>query len=558
MVRSTKSSPNENPAFVPSPRWLSESPARPGILRHVDSVAGHTTSSQGSLDSSQNVWSSAPPAPANLHQESAATFNVDPGIPSTAGSTDAGSPDDGSIKQEPLREKPFVGGLVTGIKKALRNSLRDRMKSRQMEPPLPMYAQPSQSRDSGYGGSISQLNPLPLQGYDDFRSSSSSSHTSHDSFARAPSETIPGHLPMDPKLYDETNIVGPQQIFSPEAMDSPVSAEPEYGSDYVGMAPGTLESDSSLKTYIRRVSKLVHDISTLPWVATERVTVDYYPEHSKWLDELQHHPSLAWSNENDSSFDYLQNHSGSLKIDGSVSSEMWTPDGNPMILHHQISYEGMDLGDEFGERYDQDEQRPVYDSPYPENASQSPPDTIVSRPYSTADPTLQAWPDSGPHTPRPYPHDETWASATSQVQHPPVRLWQTVSANPTPQQRISPGQLTPYSPQPRPLSQPTSHRTAHSTSSRVRRQAPLPAIPHSPSALPSEGGEWQEYPHEMGGYVPYEFAEHYYGDKYGPGVHVARPPLPGAPSPLLTSRTASLLQQQPQGVSPSPRISSLA
>ena len=30
----------------------------------------------------------------------------------------------------------------------------------------------------------------------------------------------------------------------------------------------------------------------------------------------------------------------------------------------------------------------------------------------------------------------------------------------------------------------------------------------------------------MGGYAPYELAEHYYGEKYGPGVHAARPPLP--------------------------------
>lgn len=242
-----------------------------------------------------------------------------------------------------------------------------------MEPPLPMYAQSSQFRDPGYAGSISQKHPPPPQGYDNFRSSS---HTSHDSFARAPSETLLGH---PPKVYDETNIVAPQQIFFPEAMDSPISAEPQYSSDYIGMAPGALEIDI-LKTYIRRVSKLIHDISTLPWIATERVTVDYYPEHSKRCDELERHPAPAWSNENDSSFDYLQNHSGSLKIDGSVLSEMWTPDGNPMNPHHQISYEGMDLGEEFGERYNQDEQ---------------------------------------------YLHDETWVGATSQVQYPPVGLWQT-------------------------------------------------------------------------------------------------------------------------------------
>jgi len=301
MVPSTKSPPNENPAFVPSPRWLSESPARPGSLPHVDSVTGHTTCSQRSLGPSRNLWSPAPPAPANLHQENAAVFNADPGIPSTAGPTDAESSDGGSIKQELLQENRFVGGLVTGIKKALRNSLRDQVKTRQMEPPLPMYAQPSQFRDSGYAGSTSQLNPRPSQNYDDFRSSSSLSRTAHYSFARTPSETLLGHPPLVPKLYDETNIVAPQQIFSPEAMDSPVSAEPEYGSDYIGIAPDALENDSSLKTYIRRVSKLVHDISTLPWVATERVTVDYYPEHSTWHEKLQRHPASAWPNENDSS-----------------------------------------------------------------------------------------------------------------------------------------------------------------------------------------------------------------------------------------------------------------
>ena len=318
MVPSTKSSPNENPAFVLSPRWHFESPARPGSLPLVDSVAGHTTSSQRSLDPSQNLWSPAPPAPANLHQESAAVFNVDLGLASRAGPTDAESSDGGSIKQDLLQETHFVGGLVTGIKKALQNSLRDRMKTRQMEPPLPMYAQPSQFRDSGYASSTSQLNPRPPQGYDGFRSSSSLSRTSHYSFARPPPETLLSHPPLDPKLYGETNIVSPQKIFSPEAMDSPVSAEPKYGSDYVGMAPDALESDSSLKTYIRRVSKLVYDISTLPWVATERVTVDYYPEHSTWHEKPQRHPAPARSNENDSSFDYLQNHSGSVKIDGSV------------------------------------------------------------------------------------------------------------------------------------------------------------------------------------------------------------------------------------------------
>jgi hypothetical protein len=523
-------SPNKNPVFVPSPRWLSESPARPGTLTHVDSAENRTPSSQRSRVRSQPLLSPAPPPPANLYEGNAATFNVDPGVPflATAGPTDAGSSDGGSIKEGDNR---FVGGFVTGIKKAVRNSLK---RSQRTEPTLPLYGQPPQFRDSGYAGSTSQLNPPPpIVPQKDIRSSS------YDPPARPPSETVLGHPPHNPKLHDQTTVIDNQHIFPPEPMGSPVSAEISYDSSYIGMAPPRPESDTSLISYIKRASKLVSHISTLPWVAPERVTVDYYPERTKRCDEPQRHPAIVWSHQNFSVYGHSQNHPG-LVLDSS-GSEMSSPIENFMPPRRRTRYEDMDLDDESGE-YDPNEQ-PTYYSPHHRHGNRPPPEPISHSPL--------AWPDRDQYTPRPFPYDETWASATSQVQHPPAGLGQPVSTNvyttPPRQPSLRPAQ------QPRPPSQPTSHRSAHVTPSQTRLHPPTPSM-HTPrSAPPSDGGAWQEYPREMGGYVPYEFAEHYYGDRYGPGVHAARPPLPGAPSPAVTSTTSFRYQQPPIPVS-SPRV----
>jgi len=271
--------------------------AHPKFLMHVDST-GESTPSHRSLapSSHQLLRSPAPPPPANLYEGGAAAFNVDPGIPflATAGPTEAGSSDGGSIKEESPREMRFVGGFVTGIKKAVRNSLRDRMRSQQAGPPLPMRAQPPQFRDSGYARSASQLYPpppiAPSQVNVDY-------HASHHAPARPPSETFLGHHPHQHKHNDETTVTWNQQIFSPEVMPSPISAESEYASDYA-MLPDFPPSENSLKSYIRRASKLVHDISTLPWVETERITADYYP--GKRRDKASRHPAFTWGSHSDS------------------------------------------------------------------------------------------------------------------------------------------------------------------------------------------------------------------------------------------------------------------
>ena len=121
---------------------------------------------------------------------------------------------------ESPQDKRFVGGFVTGITRAVRNSLK---RSQRTEPPLPQYAQPPQLRDSGYAGSTSQLNPPPPTAPpQDFRSPSS---PTHESPARPPSETVLGHPPPNPKLHDQTTVITPQKISPPEPMGSPVPAE---------------------------------------------------------------------------------------------------------------------------------------------------------------------------------------------------------------------------------------------------------------------------------------------------------------------------------------------
>ena len=508
-------SPNKNPAFVPSPRWLSESPARPGTLTHVEQ---RTPSSQKSRDRSQELRSPIPPPPANLYEGGAAAFNVDPGIPflATAGPTEAGSSEGGSIKEESPQDKRFVGGFVTGIKRAVRNSLK-----RRTEPRLPLYAQPPQFRDSGYAGSTSQLNPPPpIAPPQHFRSSSS---PSYDSPARPVTETILAHPPPNPKLHDQSTVTENHRILSPGPMDSPHSAKLEFDPGYRAKNPPPAPSETSLRSYLRRASQLVSDISTLPWVSPDRVTVDYYPERTKRRDEPQRHPAIIWTHQNLSVHEYLHSHPGGLDLD-STGSEMSIPIEDFMSPRGRTSYEDMDLDDEF-------DQEPTFYSPrrpgYITRTPQGPP---------PAHHITHAPSDRDQYTPRPFPLDETWAGATSQVQHPPIGLWQTVSTT-------SPRH-------PPPPSRPTSHRPPHTNPNPPPRSAP-PSEGGGGGSSGGGGGTWQQYPREMGGYVPYEFAEHYYGDKYGPGVHAARPPLPGAPSPAFTS-TASSRQQQQQPKQPIP------
>ncbi|KAF8956471.1 hypothetical protein BDZ97DRAFT_1851689 [Flammula alnicola] len=509
----------ENPPFVPSPRWLSESPARTasqGTPSTSINYAGQPFSPPTHAPSfSRELKSPIPPPPANLYQGNASAFNVDPGIPflATAGPTDGGSSHTGSVRDESPREKNFVGGFVTGIKKAVRRSLRESAKDRPAQTDI--YTQPPQFRDSGYGSSTPQLvapPPIPPASFPGYYQRPPSSHRAHDS-PRAPSETLLGDHEGEKGERGDNTVVGHQEIRSPEAIMSPVSADPEFGSDYAQMeAPTPPPSDVSLNTYLQRARKFVQGVSNLPWVAKERVTADYYPERTRRRDEPKHHPAIAWHSQNYSRTNYrLSVGTPAPDSDAGTYSENSTPVANLLITPQRGSYAAMNLDEEF------------------EN------------------PNTPLPPQLGEFTPRTF-----WDTASRRR---PCRAMgggdlhgePSSYGNPTYTSPRTPAQRRRGTSQPAAYTPPTPTRPSSQAGGRTNRPhsgARTPARAGSARASPSQapylatanaGGGWEEYPPERGGYVPYEFSEHYYGDKYGPGIHPARPPLApvasSAPSP---------------------------
>ncbi|KAF9559116.1 hypothetical protein CPC08DRAFT_724122 [Agrocybe pediades] len=329
-----------NPPFVPSPRWLSESPAFQGVAatppNHPNPDHAPTTprvdypgdAGPQTTPPISHLRSPIPPPPSNLFQGNATAFNVDPGVPFLAtagGSSDggggrsqAGSPD--KEKATPTSDRRFVGGIVTGLKKVVRRSLRERPprpKAGQSEPPL---------RDSGYEPEYGNDN----QSYTSHASSRKSSRS-----ASIPSVTLVGHMqegydteedykkaqmqyiPEDYERYGYGEFPVPeaamhyaqqqvpveqqqqhQQLVSPEILRSPISADVAYGPDYARMDPPTPPpSNASIGTYLKRVQHFVETVNNLPWVGKERVTVDYFPEKKQRKLEPKRHPAIVWRSE---------------------------------------------------------------------------------------------------------------------------------------------------------------------------------------------------------------------------------------------------------------------
>ncbi len=162
----------DNPPFVPSPQWLSESPARPPSSAHgtpalarIDYLAQNTPRVQPQTVLSHPppdpayLRSPVPPPPANLFTAGSTGLNVDPGLPflANASSVDAGSDKD-SIGDDAPRQGKLAGSIVSGLKKAVgslrRGTLSSRSHSTGVGAPIP---QPATLRDSGYGHSTPQL-----------------------------------------------------------------------------------------------------------------------------------------------------------------------------------------------------------------------------------------------------------------------------------------------------------------------------------------------------------------------------------------------------------------
>ncbi|KAF9054351.1 hypothetical protein BJ165DRAFT_1399594 [Panaeolus papilionaceus] len=505
-----------NTPFIPSPQWLTESPAN---------VQLRTPSSRRStrrpiFDTHNELMSPVPPAPANLFDpNSAAGLSVDPGIPflATAGPSERGDDSErGSINSEHRgleRGNSFIGGFVKGVKRVV--TLPRQHKKEWTLDQQEFYGQQPEIRDSGYASSPNQSTagptfPILHTPYypddDDARTVTS---------RYAPSETLIGHL--DPKTYskpyeryqehpkhsrpyryeDEETIVGSDYYgtqFSAATSASYVTADPELGSDYAKMnAPTPPMSDVSLDSYVRRFQKLVKTVADLPWVAKERVTADYYPEKNRRCDE-DVHPAIIWHNPNatgeyeEDSFDYdaLESSNDS----SSNSSMLQAPRRNQ-------SHAEIDLDAEFGSTSQRIPQIPL----------------APSTPYSSR--TMSQMHHYPAETPQ-----------SSQFFAPPTP-WDDRPHTPTQMQQAT---YVEYVPSTGTRRSTRSRKSAHSRAAQPIYDSQYYAEPSSyyePRAQAdaySVADGWEEYPHYPNGYVQPEYTEHYYGEQYGTGIHAERPP----------------------------------
>ncbi|KAF9522336.1 hypothetical protein CPB83DRAFT_840565 [Crepidotus variabilis] len=318
-----------NPVFVPSPRWLSNSPAIPRPPNSVGDTS-YSESSGGRRSPPrfhENLRSPIPPPPANLHSGAPTTFNVDPGVPFLATEGPSTESERGSLdsrdENSPLPKK-FVGGFVTGLRK-IRRSLRESSRDYRQQPledlypdgpfgtaphmPVPQPAPhvanappPLRLRDSGYASEPSPLDPLPPER----KTSTTEAHVSHDhqhDIVQPSSGPIPHRLrPRKAVTVGPNHEYKPASAYYPLAQNtiptpplqatSPMSATLEYGSDYRYMDVPD-KSDMSIGSYVRRIQGFIHDISSLPLTSKGRVTYDYYPE-IELRDERHRKPAIQW------------------------------------------------------------------------------------------------------------------------------------------------------------------------------------------------------------------------------------------------------------------------
>ena len=579
-------------AFVPSPRFLSESPIHQ--LSSGKPTPPHISPNVFSPSPSvQQLHSPVPPPPANLFGGKPGAFNVDPGVPflGTAGPSDAGDSDKGSIN-EFESPKRTVGGFVTGLKKAVKRSLRKSSKYQQEEFYPPLYPPPIMVRDSGYATSDRLEEPIATQ------------PPPLTTFSPSPPPTR--NLPLArSNEYQTTNDHG----HDPPSIDSLVSAVTAlvgYGPDYIKMdRPTPPQSDVSFNTYMVRFQNFVHELASLPWMANDRVTVDYYPSAAERVHKrFPHRPFITWHSKDYNYADYhLDSETDSLTLqmtphlrlrapshasrtDFNLESEFsdrtrspfpYQPQSIPQTPDHRrvrSELEGMhsDVEGEVKFRSPPHASDPLpnpieWSYPNQENASKTlplfPPNSgqtpnmrypEESRPEwrNDANPSLKtpsARRDSlmdpaSPNNGRTHGEDPRLGSRNANAtfstptRHRPDSSNQWGESTPKPEYSRRMPEMPPSSRPPKRGSgqQPTSgspsrpSHKSHTTSRRPRHESTE---------------EWEEnYVRERTGYVPFEFSENYYGNRYGVGIHGLLPPVGRASSG--TSIAPSIKQPQPQ------------
>ncbi|KAL0569817.1 hypothetical protein V5O48_012143 [Marasmius crinis-equi] len=126
--------------------------------------------------------------------------------------------------------------------------------------------------------------------------------SSSDDTTHYPATTEEGTTAID-------HAIPQQQYIMPAPVDvgSPEFVEPLPADDYRKMkSPSPPPPPTSLSSYVSRLKKVWQDINALPWVGSDRITVDYYPGQLKRRERPNHgivHKSrsaisMSWYGEN--------------------------------------------------------------------------------------------------------------------------------------------------------------------------------------------------------------------------------------------------------------------
>jgi hypothetical protein len=253
--------PHPHPAFDPS-------------LRSPQSHIYHSQV-QGSPRNSTHIPEQvvAPPTPENLHRSNGDAFNVDPNVPYL----EARGKDAQEGQVSPPTGRNFVGGFVGGVKRVFRGNRPNKTNSPE-EGMVIITTNPE-----GFTPSPSQLEhqlphaqPHPMN----------SAHVYQTHTSPPPPQVPPSVVSISRKsnstAYGDATAVNHEPLPEPLPMGSPVYVDPQPGSDYAKMdSPTPPPSTASLGSYISRVHRFFQNLNDLPWVASERVTVDYYPGHGQ-------------------------------------------------------------------------------------------------------------------------------------------------------------------------------------------------------------------------------------------------------------------------------------
>ena len=568
-------------AFVPSPRFLSESPVR-------QLSSGETLPHASPSPSVQQLRSPVPPPPANLFGGNPSAFNVDPGAPflGTAGPSDAGDSDEGSTN-EFESPKQTVGGFVTGLKRAFSGNRSwgrsSKYQQEEIYPPM---------RDSGYAASnrLEEPQPPPVTTF-------------------SPSPPSTRDLPLaTANDYPTTNDHGHDPPSS-DSLASAVTALVGYGSDYMKMDRTTPpQSDVSFNTYMLRFRNFVHELASLPWMANDRVTVDYYPYKAERTHKrLPHRPLITWHSKDYNYADYhLDSETDSLvtlqmtprlrlrapshasRTDFNLESEFSDRTHSPFPYqsqsipqtpdHRHARYELEGVRSDLERGVNEFPSPPHLSDPFPNPAEWSYPNR------ENAPNTLPLYPPNSDRTPNMiYPEEESRPDRrndanpktpstrryslmattlpspnTGRTHHPEDSRIRSRNANATPTSHRPDSSNQWWESTPKPEysrhtpKTPPSNRPPKSGSSQQPTSGspsrPSHKSPHTTNLRPrheSSTQGWEEsYIRERTGYVPFEFSENFYGNRYGVGIHGLLPPVGRASSG--TSIAPSIKQPQPQ------------